>query len=329
MPRYIPLVQAKRRAPFYVLCIFLVTISFAILSLLKLEPIAQNLVQDHNSNIDLPQLVNSAVDTPQDAKIEDKEKTSDWPQPARSLEVPPGELKLVRIGMGGPVDNARDFLLDNLEEFLQVYKDRPDKTNTCGIRINHSLAIYTITKRLQPTTIVESGVNSGQSTYFFRKAAPNANIISIDPMDKPICGQPERWIDDTNNEYLTGSNFVDFDQVNWGERIQSGAVTPSSTLVFVDDHRGFYKRFPTLMTFGFRHVINEDNYKIGEGATRQDKSGFTPKQMWEKPADPETQWLFQNSKIYSEFPPILPPVLSRRHPILRNLREDFCITRIS
>ena len=283
---------------------------FFILSLLKLEPIAQNLVQDHNSNIDL-------VDTPQDTKIEDKETTSDWSQPAQSLKVPPGELKLVRIGgTGGPVDNARSFLLDNLDEFLQVYKDRPDKTNTCGIRINHSLAIYTITKRLQPTTIVESGVNSdsGQSTYFFQKAAPNANIISIDPMDKPICGQPVRWIYDTNNEYLTGSNFVDFDQVNWGERIKSGAVNPSSTLVFVDDHRGFYKRFPTLMTFGFRHVINEDNYKIGEGATPQDKSGFTPKQMWEKPADPETQWLFQNSKIYTEFPPILPPVLSKSSP---------------
>ena len=77
MPRHIPLVQAKRRAPFYVLCVFLVTISFAILSLLKLEPIAQNLVQDHNSNIDLQQLVNSTIDTPQDAKIEDKEKTSE------------------------------------------------------------------------------------------------------------------------------------------------------------------------------------------------------------------------------------------------------------
>lgn len=220
-----PRVKAKRRVPFYMICVFLVTISFAILSLFKLEPVAQNLVQDHNSNIDSPQLVNSTVDT------------SDWPQPTRNLEAPPGGLKLVRIGTGGPVDNARGFLLDNLEEFLQVYKDRPDKTNTCGIRINHSLAIYTITKRLQPTTIVESGVNSGQSTYFFRKAAPNANIISIDPLDKPICGQPVRWIDDTNNEYLTGSNFVDFDEVNWGERIQSGAIKPASTLVFVDDHR--------------------------------------------------------------------------------------------
>ena len=122
MPRVNPLVkEAKRRTPFYVICVFLVTISFAILSLFKLEPVAQNLVEDHNSNFDSLQLVKSTVDTPQDAKIEDKEKTtSDWAQPTRNLEAPPGELKLVRIGTGGPVDNARGFLLDNLEEFLQV-----------------------------------------------------------------------------------------------------------------------------------------------------------------------------------------------------------------
>ena len=145
-----------------------------------------------------------------------EEKTSDWPQPTQNLEAPPEELKLVRIGKGGPVDDARGFLHENLEEFLEIYKDRPDKSNTCGIRISHSLAIYTIAKRLQPNTIVESGVNSGQSTYFFRKAAPSAKIISIDPESKPICGQPVRWIDDTNNEYLTGNNFVDFDKMNWG-----------------------------------------------------------------------------------------------------------------
>jgi len=38
----------------------LFTISFAILSLLKLEPLARNSVRDHKSNIDLPQLVDSA-----------------------------------------------------------------------------------------------------------------------------------------------------------------------------------------------------------------------------------------------------------------------------
>mmetsp|Transcript_29837 Transcript_29837/g.46789 ORF Transcript_29837/g.46789 Transcript_29837/m.46789 type:complete len:158 (-) Transcript_29837:1306-1779(-) len=68
------------------------------------------------------------------------------------------------------------------------------------------------------------------------------------------------------------------------------------------------------MSFGFRHVINEDNYKLGEGATPFDIRGFAPKQMWQKPKDPETEWLFHNSKIYAEFPPILPPVLSKMAP---------------
>lgn len=180
------------------------------------------------------------------------------------------------------------YVLDNLDEFLQVYKERPDTSNLCGIRINHSLAVWAITKRLQPTTIIESGVFSGQSTYFFRKAAPNAKIISIDPLSKPICGQPVRWIDETNNEYLTGNQFIDFDEINWKERIASKEIVPETTLVFIDDHIGFYKRFPTIVRYGFRHIMNEDNYKKGEGATPGDKNGYAPKQMFANPNSYDT-----------------------------------------
>lgn len=248
--------------------------------------------------------------------------SSDWPgQPARTLNSK--ELKLVRIGQGGPMANVRSFVLEHLDEFLEIYKNRPDKTNTCGIRFTHSLGIYIIAKRLQPKTIVESGVNSGQSTYFFRRACPDAKIISIDPEDKPICGQPVRWIDDTNNEYLTGKNFKDLDEIDWGERIRGGFIDPATTLVFIDDHRGFYKRFPTFSKFGFRHVMNEDNYKRGEGATHFDKRGFTPKQMWQKPMSPETEWLFYNTKIYAEFPPILPPSLSDKAPHKKKPQGGF------
>ena len=236
--------------------------------------------------------------------------TSSWPgQPIYTLTK---DLKLLRIGddENGPVHDARGFLFKHLNEFLEVYKNRPDKSNTCGIRINHSLAIYTVTKRLQPTTIIESGVNSGQSTYFFRKAAPNARIISIDPLEKPICGQAARWIDDTNNEYLTGDDFVDFDAINWQERIKRGKLDPSSTLVFVDDHIGFFKRFPTFVRHGFRHLINEDNYKLGKGATPGDRQGYAPKQMYAKPNNDDTIWLFHNLKRYAEFPPLVPPIVT-------------------
>ena len=253
----------------------------------------------------------ASVPSTSDQKVQ--QDISSWPGiPSRTLKRIQDEMKLVRIGPdAGPIEDSREFLLEHLDEFLEVYKNRPDKSNICGIRITHSLAVWTIAKRLQPTTIIESGVNSGQSTYFFRKACPTAKIISIDPESIPICGQPVRWIDTTNNEYLTGDAFVDFDAVNWGERIRSGEIDPKTTLAFIDDHRGFFHRMKTFAKHGFRHLMNEDNYILGEGATRPDKIGLTPKQMFEKPESPDTEWLFHNLKRYAEFPPIIPPVLSK------------------
>ena len=266
----------------------------------------------------------AAVSLDDQSLLRNTKVTSDWPgQPTRQLGSSPDDNKLVRIGEGGPVQGARGFFLQHLDEFLKVYQERPDKSNTCGIRFTHSLAVYTVAKRLQPTTIIESGVNSGQSTYFFRKACPQAKIISIDPLEEPICGQPVRWIDNTNNEYITGKDFVDFDEVNWQERIAKGELDPATSLVFMDDHRGFYKRFGTFLRFGFRHVMNEDNYKMGEGATPRDKNGFAPKQMFTRPSNAETQWLFHNSKIYMEFPPLLPPVMSKMYPKPKKVQGGF------
>lgn len=272
-----------------------------------------------------------SIDAAPNSLPEEQQETpqSFWPgQPVHVLSSSAEDNKLVRIDDKNshrkhPMDNPKRFLMDNLDEFLDVYKNRPDKTNTCGIRINHSLAIYMIAKILQPTTIIESGINSGQSTYFFRSACPNAKIISIDPEPKPICGQPVRWIDSTNNEYLTGENFTDFDNVNWGERIRAGQLDPATTLVFVDDHRGFFKRFSTFARYGFRHLINEDNYKLGEGATRADKMGLTPKQMFRQPQSPDTVWLFHNLMTYREFPPLVPPSLTEGTPHIKKPQGGF------
>lgn len=247
-----------------------------------------------------------------------------WPGvPANTYNMTGEPVKLMRIGDGGPVAGAKEYFLEHLDEFISVYKNRPDKTNTCGIRLSHALAVYTIAKRLQPSTIVESGINSGQSTYFFRQACPQARIISIDPEVKPICGQPVRWIDDTNNEYLTGDTFVDFDQINWRERISKGELDPSDTLVFIDDHRGFFKRFPVFVRHGFRHLINEDNYKMGEGATRFDKAGLTPKQLFRTPHSLNAQWLFHNLRIYAEFPPLLTPTVPKDTSFPKKIQGGF------
>lgn len=117
--------------------------------------------------------------------------------------------------------------------------------STCvGFALNRALALFVTIRQLQPTTIIESGVNAGQSTYFMRQAAPEAKIIAIDPLDTPICKQATRWIDKTNSVYYTGKNFVDFARINWKEMIREGEIDPKRSLVFLDDHMNvFFKGF--------------------------------------------------------------------------------------
>jgi len=234
------------------------------------------------------------------------DNNNNWPG------VPVEELGHALVKKGTTfVDGSRDLFLQYLDEFLQVYEERPDKVNLCGIRINHAYALFLAVKVLQPTAIIESGVNAGQSTYFMRRAASGKSktsgtkIYCIDPLDEPICGQKERWIDDVNAQYYTGkANFQDIGDVDWASKIKSGELDPSRTLVFLDDHLSVFDRFPPLMKFGFRHVVLEDNYKKGEGATGGDKAGWTPKQMFAR-VDDDSRYLWNNLASYAEFPPLV------------------------
>jgi hypothetical protein len=152
---------------------------------------------------------------------------ADWPGiPVEELGHP-----LVKKGRTF-VERSRELLIEQyLDEFLAVYRDRPDKSDLCGIRINHAYALFLSVKFFQPTTIIESGVNAGQSTYFMRAASPTARIYAIDPLDKPICGQEKRWIDEKNAVYYTGDNFQDIGDIDWGSKIRAGEVDPDKTLV--------------------------------------------------------------------------------------------------
>lgn len=102
------------------------------------------------------------------------------------------------------------------DDFLKVYKNRPDQTNLCGIRINHALALFLAVKQIDPTLVVESGVNAGVSTYIIRAASPTTKIFAIDPLDKPICAQGKRWVDpsDLTTNYW-GENFTDLLDLDW------------------------------------------------------------------------------------------------------------------
>ena len=206
-------------------------------------------------------------------------RMNDWP----GIAVEEIGHPLVRKGKNF-VDDVHKYFMEYLDELLTIYEARPDKINKCGIRINHALALFLTIKVLQPTTIVESGINAGQSTYLMRAASPVAHTYAIDPLVKPICDQGGRWMDSAaaqnKTTYYSGTNFQDLGRINLFSKINSGEVDPQKTLVFLDDHQKVFDRWNVLMKYGFRHVLLEDNYKAEEGGTKHDKAGWTPKQMF-------------------------------------------------
>jgi len=215
-------------------------------------------------------------------------------------------------------DHARELYFGGknplINEFLEVYKNRPDPVNLCGIRINHAMGLFLAVKQLKPTLVVESGVNAGVSTYFIRKASPTTRIFAVDPLDKPICDQGKRWIDRENQHlttYYTGSNFVDIIDMDWKGMIERKEVDPATTMVFLDDHLHAFERIARVMAHDIKHIVVEDNYKQNEGATPLDRRS-TPKQMfaggmWRAHGD----WLWKRTKNYSEFPPLVPPIMAK------------------
>ena len=74
----------------------------------------------------------------------------------------------------------KDEILNELEVFKSLYKDRPVKENIHGMRFQHMLATYFILKKLNPSYVIESGVFKGQSTWLIENPLPNSEILSID-----------------------------------------------------------------------------------------------------------------------------------------------------
>ncbi|KAK1732658.1 hypothetical protein QTG54_016635 [Skeletonema marinoi] len=206
-----------------------------------------------------------------------------------------------------------DSFFNQARELYYQKKQQPNNDNDKQQQtlMDESQTLFLAVKQINPTLVVESGVNAGVSTYIIRAASPTTKIFAIDPLAKPICGQGKRWVDpsDLTTNYW-GGNFTDLLDLDWKGMIAKKEVDPGSTLVFLDDHLHTYNRIAGVRKFGLRHVVVEDNYKLGEGATPFDKKS-TPKQMfhgekWKKEGD----WLFDNTVAYAEFPPLVPPIMA-------------------
>lgn len=224
--------------------------------------------------------------------------------------------KLFHLGKSLIAD--RSLIKTNMREFVQVYKVRPERDNVCGIRFTHAYALWLAVRLLQPKMVIESGVNSGISSWFIRQASNSTVLVSIDPSSAPICGQPVRWLDDigVQDRYLGQENFVDFMKIDWDAKMREHGVTPDQVLVYVDDHLPFFPRISTVLKFGFRHVVLEDNYRLGHGATPGDRWA-TPKQLFNggvseraTQSKADALWLIDNLVAYAEFPPLVSGLLA-------------------
>jgi hypothetical protein len=143
----------------------------------------------------------------------------------------------------------RDELTEWLPEFIDLYAQRPIKRNLEGMEFNHSFAVYAVCKKLQPTTIIESGVWKGRTTWLLRQCCPRARLECIDPEPHVRAYTAE------NASYHT----PDFIELDWSH------CDPETTLIVFDDHQNAYARVMEMRWWGFRHAVFEDNYPCGQG----------------------------------------------------------------
>jgi len=193
---------------------------------------------------------------------------------------------------------TREEILTELNEFKNLYENRPIIENEGGMKSPHMFPAWFVVKKLQPKWLIESGVWYGLGTWFFESASPESKIISIDP-----CLNFRKYISD-KVRYQT----KDFLETDW-----QSMLDPAETLVFFDDHQNFMQRLKKCKELGFKRVMCEDNYPANQGDC------YTPKKIlantryvidrggqktWLDKNDEDFNYFNSNVSLYQEMPPL-------------------------
>jgi hypothetical protein len=146
----------------------------------------------------------------------------------------------------------------DLDDFMQNIYEDSFETNDGGMKINDMFSFYFLLKKLNPATIIESGVWNGFSTKLIRKTlGEKCKIISLDPREIPENGYIDKNI---NTRYFTGKLFVDFKDLDLNE------VNLETVLCFFDDHQNAAQRLLQCIEKKVTHVFFNDNYPINLGS---------------------------------------------------------------
>jgi hypothetical protein len=197
------------------------------------------------------------------------------------------ERKLPKTIGNLPFD--RKDMIEKLDEFSEIYKERPIRDNHGGQLSAQLFYSWYVAKSMQPEFIIESGTYKGQGTWAFEQAAPNAVLICIDPYPK--------------EEYKSQkAHYVrhDFSNVDWSN------IPKEKCLVFFDDHQNALNRIIQCKNAGFKHLMFEDNYPEGQGDCMSLKKAFC--ELARHEVIPEVysyEWLPKVLKTYHELPPII------------------------
>ena len=88
---------------------------------------------------------------------------------------------MTTVNQLGPDVLSREEILAQLDKFLAIYDERPLSVNDGGMLLPHMFATWCFVSKISPNLIVESGVWKGQGTWMLQKAAPDCQIICLDP----------------------------------------------------------------------------------------------------------------------------------------------------
>ena len=171
-------------------------------------------------------------------------------------------------------------LKKKFKSFLKLYRNRPIKNNSSGMRIEHCFAVYSLLKKIKPVNVIESGVWKGQTTWLIKNTLKKVNIFSIDL--------------DMSNRKIIYDDVKYFDKdittINWNK------LNKNNTLIIFDDHVCFSKRINFLLKNKFKHIIFDDNLPNGF------VSYYTPKIIYEKKILIKKRYIkYSNLKRFFEF----------------------------
>ena len=188
----------------------------------------------------------------------------------------------------GNVSWDNNDLIQKLDEFADLYQNKPIEENQGGMKAAQMFPAWYIIQKMKFPYIIESGVWYGQGTWCFEKASPDSKIFALD-----INLQQIKW-KSPKAEYFS----TDFFNIDWN-RIQSDSrIDKKNTLLFFDDHQDAMARMKYAVDNGWKYLMFEDNYPTGQGDCVSLKKTFDED-------GEDAKWLKKVIKTYYEFPPIV------------------------